>query len=238
MPTLFQKYWATPAPSGRYDALDVDLILKTLYRLEKRIGERFLNSGLLSVSKELTLEGESIRHTVLQLGRPYWPLRILAFTAVGFILGVVITVISFTLNLGLEAGADGYAEWIQAIESAINELIFLSIALYFFFSLEVRFKRRIALAQLHRLRSLAHVVDMHQLTKDPSYVLADAQPTASSPERTMTAFQLKRYLDYCTELLSLISELAALYVQHLNDRIVLEAVNDLESLADGLSGKI
>ena len=41
----------------------------------------------------------------------------------------------------------------------------------FLFSLEGRLKRRTALRMLHRLRSIAHVVDMHQLTKDPENVL-------------------------------------------------------------------
>jgi hypothetical protein len=47
-----------------------------------------------------------------------------------------------------------------------------------------------------------------------------------------------RYLDYCSELLSLTSKVAALYVQHLNDAVVLAAVNDIESLAASLSHKI
>ena len=62
--------------------------------------------------------------------------------------------------------------------------------------------------------------------------------TASSPERDLTAPELGRYLDYCSELLSLISKVAALHVQRFNDPHTLAAVNDLESLTSGLSGKI
>jgi hypothetical protein len=54
----------------------------------------------------------------------------------------------------------------------------------------------------------------------------------------MTRFELARYLDYCSELLSLTSKLAALHAQYLNDPVVLGAVNDVESLAGQLSGKI
>jgi hypothetical protein len=39
-------------------------------------------------------------------------------------------------------------------------------------------------------------------------------------------------------MLSITSKLAALYVQYLNDAVVLSAVNDIQSLAVGLSGKI
>ena len=54
----------------------------------------------------------------------------------------------------------------------------------------------------------------------------------------MTHYQLSRYLNYCSELLSLISKLAALHAQKENDTVVLEAVNDIELLATGLSSKI
>jgi hypothetical protein len=117
-------------------------------------------------------------------------------------------------------------------------MIFFSVALFFFFSLETRFKRRLALRELHRLRSIVHIVDMHQLTKDPEHLLSPLEKTPSSPVRHFTRFELARYLDYCTELLSLSSKLAALHVQHLNDPVVLNAVNDVETLAANLSSKI
>ena len=46
-------------------------------------------------------------------------------------------------------------------------------------------KRKTALAMLHRLRSIAHVVDMHQLTKDPEHAMREVPRTASSPVRAM-----------------------------------------------------
>jgi MoxR-like ATPase len=79
---------------------------------------------------------------------------------------------------------------------------------------------------------------MHQLTKDPSIVVATGAPTPSSPTRTMNRFELSRYLDYCSEMLSLISKLAALYAQNLPDPIIVEAVNDIERLTTNLSSKI
>ena len=54
----------------------------------------------------------------------------------------------------------------------------------------------------------------------------------------MTAFELTRYLTYCSEMLSLVGKIAALYVQGFQDAIVLEAVNDVETLTTGLSQKI
>jgi hypothetical protein len=54
----------------------------------------------------------------------------------------------------------------------------------------------------------------------------------------MTRFELARYLDYCSEMLSLTSKLAVLYVQRLDDAAVLGAVNDVQELTSGLSNKI
>ena len=65
-------------------------------------------------------------------------------------------------------------------------VVFLGIAIFFLLTIETRLKRRRALAALHQLRSIAHVVDMHQLTKDPEQLLSNPPATASSPARAMT----------------------------------------------------
>jgi hypothetical protein len=54
----------------------------------------------------------------------------------------------------------------------------------------------------------------------------------------MTRFELARYLDYCSEMLSLVSKLAVLYVQRFDDAQVLAAVDDVQALTTGLSNKI
>jgi hypothetical protein len=79
---------------------------------------------------------------------------------------------------------------------------------------------------------------MHQLTKDPDRVILQGADTPSSPTRELRRFELSRYLDYCSEMLSLVSKLAALYVQTFDDPVVLSAVDEVEGLTSGLSGKI
>jgi hypothetical protein len=79
---------------------------------------------------------------------------------------------------------------------------------------------------------------MHQLTKDPSLVHGDVTLTPSSPKRRMSFFELTRYLDYCSEMLSLTGKVAALYAQELRDAVVLSAVNEIEVLTTALSRKI
>lgn len=225
------------AETGKFTQLRSDLILKTIERLEQRIGERFPDSGLSRVCAEfrvLSYESEALAR---KLEPPIWPVRIVAIASTVLLVGLVGWALAqlvghFSLN------SDGVHDLLQSTESAINELIFLGLALFFLVSLEARIKRRAALEALHRLRSIAHVVDMHQLTKDPAYLLSTFTETKASPERTLSRHQLTRYLDYCSEMLALNSKVAALFAQNMDDPIVLESVNDLESLTQGLSAKI
>ena len=118
----------------------------------------------------------------------------------------------------------------------MNLLLLFGGAIWFLLSVETRWKRGEVLAALHELRSMAHVVDMHQLTKDPTTLLS--APTASSPKREMNEFQLTRYLEYCAEMLALIGKLAALYAERVRDGVVVDAVNDIENLTTSLGRKI
>ena len=134
--------------------------------------------------------------------------------------------------------APDFFNLLQLLEAGLNDLVFIGAAIFFLFTLESRLKRRRVLKALHELRSLAHIVDIHQLTKDPERLLQAGQDTASSPKRTMSQFELSRYLDYCSEMLSLIGKVAALYVQRFDDPVVLSAVDEVEDLTTGLSRKI
>ncbi len=89
---------------------------------------------------------------------------------------------------------------------------------------------------LYELRAIIHVIDMHQLTKDPSAY--GAPRMSSSPDRSMSPHQLLRYLGYCSELLSLASKVAALYADKLRDPAIVDAVGDIERLTAHLGQKI
>ena len=108
----------------------------------------------------------------------------------------------------------------------------------FLVTAENRLRRRQALGFIRELRAVAHIVDMHQLTKDPDRLLHAVTDTDSSPRRSLNRDELGRYLDYCSELLSLTSKLAALYAERFNDSVILQAVDEVEALTLGLSSKI
>jgi hypothetical protein len=215
--------------------LDQDQIIQTLSRLRDRIAERFPGSGLSRVSDELLAMARATLTTVEALHRPNWIIRISVGIAITFMITVVVVAVS---AINVSTTALSATDVVQAIESTINDLIFLGAAIFFLVTLEGRFKRKKAMRVLHQLRSIVHIVDMHQLTKDPERLMSPQLDTASSPVRTMTGPELGRYLDYCSELLSLSSKIAALFVQRFDDPVVLGAVNEIETLATGLSGKV
>lgn len=219
-----------------YTSLAAPKIVETLRRLSQRIKERFPDAGLYRVSCELAATAERCAREADALGKPIWPLRI----AVGvLVVGITVLclVVAWTLRPSVLQPMP-FGDAVQVFEAAVNDVVFLAIAIWFLVSIEKRVKRSRALRSLHQLRSIAHIIDMHQLTKDPERLLSQQPDTASSPTRVLTGDQLGRYLDYCSELLSVSAKVAALYAQSLDDPIVLASVNDHETLTTGLSRKI
>jgi len=219
----------------RHRTLDAGAIATTIERLCQRVEVRFPGSGLSGVCRELDAIVDRAAETSAWIGRPILPLRI----AVGLLVALILAGLGVTLA-ALRAPVEPLTlgELVQAIESGVNDLVFVAVAVFFLFTLETRLKRRRALRAIHELRSIAHVIDMHQLTKDPEWVLDRGRETGVLPPRSMNRFELSRYLDYCSEALSLTGKVAALYMKGFDDPVALQAVNEVEALTTGLSRKI
>ena len=219
-----------------YRTLAPDKIIETLVRLEARISERFGGAGLARVCAELTAIARQTERRAQQIARPNLVLRAFVVALLGTGAALLVYVVQRLLT-STKTSDDLYST-LQGIDAGFNIMVLMGAALYFLVSLEEKMKRRRALRALHELRSIVHVIDMHQLTKDPSAEVLVTQSTASSPKRTLTSFELTRYLDYCSEMLSLTSKVAVLYAQSFPDPVVTEAVNDLERTSSSLSQKI
>ncbi len=219
-----------------YRTLSSDRVVETLERLEARIAERFPGAGLGRVCTELTATARQSKDRAAAIARPDLRVRFLVAAVLG--LGAwLLAAIGGDMLAGTRATDELYGT-IQGIDSALNLVLVMGASLFFMVSLEDRLKRKRALDALHELRSIIHVIDMHQLTKDPSTEVSISQDTPSSPTRTLEKYELIRYLDYCSEMLSLASKVAVLYSQSFPDPVVAEAVNDLERTASSLAQKI
>lgn len=220
----------------RYRTLDPAQIIETAERLEERVAERFPDAGLRRVAGELVSLSRDLAKSAKELEEPIWWVRALATAAV--IVGAVVFVFVGTILPFDRFPAGDAAESVQGIEASINTLLLAGLGLIALVRAEEGLKRRRVFRALHGLRSLIHVIDMHQLTKDPAALSKDFRPTAHSPERMTDRFELARYLDYCSEMLSVTGKIAALFAQSVNDAVVIETVNDIEELGTNLSRKI
>lgn len=219
-----------------YRRLDAARIVASLTQLDARIRDRFPNAGLARVCQDLIIitRENSVRAAAIAK-RDWW-----LWLCITMLLGVcgaglvqLLRYVDFT-----KTNPDNVYTLVQGIDALIHLIFVMGGLVFFFVTVEDRLKRRRALRALNELRSIIHVIDMHQLTKEPASILAGGAPTVHSPKRTLTSFELGRYLDYCSEMLSLVAKVAVLYAQSQPDPIVVDAVSDIERLTTNLSQKI
>ena len=221
-----------------YLRLDPKAVAKTLDRLHDRIKARFPERDLVQVASAV---GDAIRDVPdkERVARQLRWVRIGRASLITF----VWVLVSIGLAIAMWRGSHDFdksttTDWVQSTASALQIFVYSGVAVLFATEMPNRWMRRGVLKRLHTLRSVAHVVDMHQLTKDPDRLRSGSKRTSVSPDPELSADDLGRYLEYCSELLSLIGKAAALYAEISRDPIVLDTVSEIESLTIGLSRKI
>ncbi len=229
---------ATTSPAGDEVQLVADHVGATVDQLERRIRARFGDRGLTRAAKDLRRLVDDVQQGA---GQSHIRLRrttLIARTTSVTIVVATIAALVFSLREAFSDGLERSQDWVPLIESVINDLVFSAIAMLFLWAFPERLERRTMLRLLHRLRSLAHVIDMHQLSKDPEQVSPTYTRTPESVSHGLDADQLHHYLDYCSEMLSLTAKTAALCAEHSSDDVVLDTISTVETLTTELSNKI
>lgn len=216
-----------------YGTLRAECVIETIDRLVLRIGARFPGAGLEGVCRGLAETARRCAAEADKLNRPQHALRAAVYTIWAAGAAMLFWIAS---SLRITGVARDAGSLIQILDSAMNIGVLVGIGVLALGRLERGSKRARALDYLHELRAIAHVIDMHQLTKDPWG--ATLPPTAHSPARVLDAAHLERYLDYCSEMESLTGKLAALLAQSCRDGEVAAAASDVEQLTAGLSRKM
>ena len=227
--------------------LRAESVIEALDVLYRRISERFPGSSLATVCDDLIIVAKKTARRAKRAGRPSF-IWLALVPGVAIVVGLMVamlfiaplTALPEPLRLNAESALSLTNHLIQnSSVEAVSASVLALIGAQFSLSNQARKSvRRFVFKQLHELRSFAHVIDMHQLTKDPVAISQAATRTASSPERSMTPFELARYLDYCAEMLSLTSKLAALYGEETHDAEITSAVNEIETLTAAIARKI
>jgi len=211
-----------------------DTVVMTIETLQNRIRERFGERGLTRACGYLLDMAKRDMRQASAIGRRYIFLRLLVFAVLG--LGAMALLLLVSL-IDFSKVTTDLPSLVQGAQMAFNLIAVTGAFVLSLLTFERRLKRRRALAALHELRSIVHVIDMHQLTKDPSKFIIGST-TKSSPPVELSEFQMTRYLEYCTEMLSLASKVAVVFGQTLDDPAVAEVVSDIEHVSTGLSQKI
>jgi hypothetical protein len=191
----------------------------------RQIDTYFPDRNLTKVSSSIIEFAE--RHTadLHVIDRPNRYIQLLIGSAMSTMLALVMY---WMYELFIHNDGSGMIFELQDLDAFINILIFGSAATWFLLNWQAKSKRSFIIHRINELRSFAHVIDMHQLTKDPFF----------DDEMDMSDDDLIRYLDYCGDLLSCCSKLAATYLEHTDDEMVVQCVNEFESLTGRFNRKI
>jgi hypothetical protein len=223
----------TTAVDSSFDRLDATKVHKTLEQVIGRIALAFPDSGLHRVGQKLSAIAKESEIAAGRLARRNHlialPSRLLVVLSI--ILMLVVGVCTF-FNWDTRLNVTDKLE-----HSLILPLGVVSV-LVFLWRLESDWKRSRALGDLHKLRCIIHVIDMHQLAKDPRSAAVITDNNNPGQERKMSADELVSYLDWSTDLLSLTGKIAALYAQNSHEPSILQAAHDLGQIAANMSSKI
>lgn len=218
-----------------YRSLNPDRIVETVESLATRIEARFGGRGLTRVAQELVDFAREDMGRAKRLGRPRFFLRTLVYLVIFGGLAAL-AYIAWTLKIDIQT--EPSFEMFEGLDALINMLLVMGAGIFFLLNLETRSKRHAVLQRINQLRSLAHVIDMHQISKDPMSDLHEGVDSESAPESDLHGYELVRYLDYCADLLAISGKLAAVYLEYIEDPVVITSVNDFESLTGEMARKI
>ncbi|HRK34660.1 MAG TPA: hypothetical protein PLJ47_08695 [Candidatus Hydrogenedentes bacterium] len=214
-----------------YRRLDAKGISLTAAQLQRRISNKFPGSGLSKVAEELVEIARGADSRAVSITAPSKGLRIAVGLGILALLSISLLVL---IRYSPDFAAFSFAQFVEILDALINIAVLIGGAVFSLVTIENRLQRSRALKAAHELRAMAHVIDMHQLTKHPEHMDEPAHPEIVP----MPSSELTTYLSLCTELLSLIGKLGAFYVQDFDDELALDAVNELEDLTTGLSQKM
>ena len=217
------------------NTLEFDKVLATIRKLSLRIKERLPESSLYKTSDDFYNAAFTFQSGFDHIVRPNYFVRFICL----FVIMISICGIAYGFTLVELKVQNTLLDVATFAEASINNILLIGAAYFFLFNLEKRIKRRRAAKYLDILSEYVHVVDMHQLAKDPHvYGKSYAEKTNSSPYRMISKFEFQRYLVYCSELLSLISKVSVLFSETIDDDIISKRSDEIENLSSQLTSKI
>ena len=194
--------------------------------------------GLAKVCRELVSIGADTQHRAEAIAKPHTAVRIIVYVAIAAgVIGLVTVALVFTQSVQLQMGNEVFGLF-QGIEAAMNITVLTGAALFFLVTPRNPHQAASGVGRPARLpldRARHRHASIDQGSERPARSHHADRLVAGAHHGPI---RLMRYLDYCSEMLSLTNKLAALYAQNLPDSVVIDTVNDIEELTTNLSSKI
>lgn len=209
--------------------LDPARIVETAQNLAQEVGERLPGTTLAGLAAELLSIAHSTEERATQASKPIHSLRIASAAAIG-IASLSLLLVAFHIHARWEFAT--ITEVFESMSAGVNLVALLAGAIWFLASFEARIKRRRALQSVEELREFIHVIDVTQLYFTPILFKTDDDQSLNSQKLDHT------YLLYCTQMLALIANLAALYSRDAAGDSIMRAVFEVELLANTITSKL
>src|SRR4051812_16140350 len=149
--------------------LDADALIAAIRQLRERIAARFPQASLGKIAQTVLEVAEKAKSRAARIRRPNPFVRATVVLLVIGILGGFVF-IAMHLDYGsAEKDVKGASAFVQFLGAATQAVALLGGGAIFIVTLESRLKRARLIAAVHELRSLSHIIDMHQLTKCPDH---------------------------------------------------------------------
>ena len=209
--------------------LDPSRIIKTAENLAQRIGQALPGSNLHELAEELVRIARDTDRRVQQASQPIVAIRFASVSAIGAsLLGLWYLVNRIDVPWEFKNITDLF----EAADAGFNLLVVVAGALWFFITLESRLKRKKALEFIQELREFIHVIDTTQLYYTPElYNHEHANPSyAQRFDHT--------YLLLCSQMIALITNLAALYTRGAAGDSIMRAASEVEMFGAALTDKL
>lgn len=226
----------SPPDGSRYQSLKHEAVRDSTRALQQRIRSRFPDRGLWEVCGELAaLVDEVGSEGGISRRRIRFARFVSRLAVVLIVVFVALTIMLAAADIWADPEALSPIDFLPLLETVINNAVFAGLAVFFLIAVPERMERARVMRLLHRLRSLAHVIDMHQLTKVPERLERGSRADGGLD---LSREQLRHYLDYCTEMLSLVGKTAALFAEDTTDGEIIDGVEGLETLTSDMARKV
>ena len=204
-----------------------DRIYHSIIHLQNQIDLQFPDRGLSSTVQDLGNEAKAASDLSNKVGGSHTKAWFLNITVPILAFIITLSAALYYLNVEDKEAFNGFDD----IDGLIN-LIFLSVVIGVLIRQTVKLLRRTsAMKQLHRVRTLIHILDMKQQNKK-SY------GTSFTNQKALSTRDNILYLDDCSQAVVLAGKVAALLIEDYDDSLVIATVSEIDALCNGITNRI